>query len=78
MWKDRGNSVIFTGTDETSRAQSRIVIDVSTGQLKSEMRFALGALPGLSVDPPILMLERRIDATDLLVAEPRAGTNNGS
>ncbi|MEP6468202.1 MAG: hypothetical protein ABJC24_00365 [Chloroflexota bacterium] len=65
--EDRGNLVIFTGTDETStgRAQGRIVIDVSTGQLVSEERYALGALPGLSVEPPIVMLERWIDATDL-------------
>ena len=61
--EDTGNLRIFTGTDETSQTQSAIVIDVGTGQLVSEMRFALGPLPGLAVDPPILMLERRIDAT---------------
>jgi hypothetical protein len=71
--EDRGSLAIFTGTDETStwRAQSRIVIDVSTGQLVSEERFALGALPGLSVEPPIVMLERWIDATDLTAVSRR-------
>lgn len=74
---ERRNLATFTATDESSSARSTIVIDLASGQLVSERRFALVPLPGLAVDPPILMLERVIDATDLLDSSATLGSVTG-
>ena len=66
--EDRGPLVTFIATDDTRgpRLQSTIVINLTTGQLVSETRVALTAIPSLSAKPPVLMLERMVDTTDLL------------
>jgi hypothetical protein len=66
--EDLGTRVKVTGADEAPQGGrlSTIVIDMRTGQLVSEKRIATESIPGLPVDPPILMLERIVDATELM------------
>ena len=66
--KENGPLITFRGTDESPgrRSESTVVIDATSGQLVSERRRALTAVPGLSADPPIVMLERTVDDTGLI------------
>jgi hypothetical protein len=64
--EDLGTMVRVSGMDEASegRVLTTIVIDLRSGQLVTEERVARAALPGLTADPPIVILERTIDLSE--------------
>jgi hypothetical protein len=64
---DRGTVVMVSGTDEgaVGSVKTSLLIDLRTGQLVSEKRVATNAIPGLTAEPPIVMLERTIELTEL-------------
>lgn len=66
--RDNGQLITFEGSDNStgSATRSTIVINLLTGQLVSETRIALTPLPGLSANPPVLLVERILDHAELI------------